>query len=213
MLLPALSTARESARSITCVSNLRQIGLGALQYSIDFDDWAMTVTGYLGSNGATTTWPGYLYEQKMINQKILTCPSEPKGGNSLSDTHYGLNYYSFAYYLTSSSAPKPAKTAQITKYKNTSNLVYFIESAPVYYRDMSGYVYPYAVDLTQCYPVKGSGLAGMWSLRHKHYSCVNYVALDGNVKTAKKEEIRKAINWSPTQYGATGFYMWTGNVF
>ncbi len=36
LLLPAVQQAREAARSTTCKSNMRQIGLGVLQY---FDDW------------------------------------------------------------------------------------------------------------------------------------------------------------------------------
>ena len=39
LLLPALQQARERARAISCASQLRQIGLGALQYSMDNNDW------------------------------------------------------------------------------------------------------------------------------------------------------------------------------
>ena len=39
MLLPALSKARAKARAITCTSNLRQIGLSIMQYTMDKDDY------------------------------------------------------------------------------------------------------------------------------------------------------------------------------
>ena len=39
MLLPALSQAREKARTASCSSNLKQIGLGALLYLNDFNDY------------------------------------------------------------------------------------------------------------------------------------------------------------------------------
>ena len=39
MLLPALSKAREKARAISCVSNLKQIELGNILYTNDYDDY------------------------------------------------------------------------------------------------------------------------------------------------------------------------------
>ena len=39
LLLPALSMAKESARTIHCTNNLKQIGLGAGAYTVDHDDY------------------------------------------------------------------------------------------------------------------------------------------------------------------------------
>lgn len=38
VLFPVFAAAREKARAITCVSNLKQIGLGVLMYTQDFDE-------------------------------------------------------------------------------------------------------------------------------------------------------------------------------
>ncbi len=39
MLLPALSKARQKARAISCVNNLKQIGLGYILYEDSYNDW------------------------------------------------------------------------------------------------------------------------------------------------------------------------------
>jgi len=38
ILFPAFARARENARRTSCLSNLKQIGLGVMQYTQDFDE-------------------------------------------------------------------------------------------------------------------------------------------------------------------------------
>ncbi len=53
MLLPSLMKARSSARGITCIGNLRQIGSIFHMYASDFDDWI--IRGRTLSSAGTTT--------------------------------------------------------------------------------------------------------------------------------------------------------------
>ena len=66
MLLPALSAARERARSANCISNLKQIGLGYIAYAGDNQDWGpggrAFSTGWLCSRGAYPMWKNFLWE-------------------------------------------------------------------------------------------------------------------------------------------------------
>ena len=39
MLLPALSKAREKARSISCLGNVKQLTFGILTYADNYNDW------------------------------------------------------------------------------------------------------------------------------------------------------------------------------
>ena len=52
MLLPALSKAREKARSISCVNNLKTLGLMYIIYAGDYDD-SLPIGGEADGNGVT----------------------------------------------------------------------------------------------------------------------------------------------------------------
>ncbi len=49
ILLPALQGARDAARSMTCLSNLRQIGVAGAVYQADNDDFLPTIMGWAGN--------------------------------------------------------------------------------------------------------------------------------------------------------------------
>ncbi len=71
MLLPALSNARDRAKAISCVSQMKQIGLGNQQYVNEND-------GYIVPGLQITTnyqfWPMSLWPY-INNAKIFHCPS------------------------------------------------------------------------------------------------------------------------------------------
>ncbi|MCQ2404089.1 MAG: prepilin-type N-terminal cleavage/methylation domain-containing protein [Lentisphaeria bacterium] len=60
MLLPALSKAREKARAISCVNNLKQIVLGNILYSNDYDDFLPpTAIRSTGMETSRENWAPY----------------------------------------------------------------------------------------------------------------------------------------------------------
>jgi prepilin-type N-terminal cleavage/methylation domain-containing protein/prepilin-type processing-associated H-X9-DG protein len=82
ILFPVFARARENARRSSCQSNLKQIGLGLIQYSQDYDE--KLVAARYGpdnvdvSNATNYKWIGAIQPYIKSNQ-LFTCPSNAKG--------------------------------------------------------------------------------------------------------------------------------------
>ena len=93
MLLPALQSAKESAKRVQCLGNLRQLSLAFFTYTSDFnDDIPLVCTvHFAGGNGSGPNWSGnkamVALTQDYLNSKVfpydtyLRCPSAPKPSN------------------------------------------------------------------------------------------------------------------------------------
>lgn len=152
LLLPTLAKAREKGKAISCVNNLKQIGIGTMNYTIDFNDfmpiaitnnstkdpysnkyryWLFTFNYYL--NGKQ--WDG----GKSDAAKAIYCPSDTAPLDTL-----GCKNTSYRYCIrlgftaeagnTSSSLAKYAPR-KISNCPYPAALVYVIEGQPNIYRD------------------------------------------------------------------------------
>jgi prepilin-type N-terminal cleavage/methylation domain-containing protein len=102
MLLPALAKAKEKARQISCVSNLKQIGLALHLYADDSNDyfplasdsstggtniWTLTLQPYLPLSGNATGGAKYGTENK-----VFICPSAKSIFVNLGTNQIGRTY-------------------------------------------------------------------------------------------------------------------------
>jgi prepilin-type N-terminal cleavage/methylation domain-containing protein/prepilin-type processing-associated H-X9-DG protein len=76
ILFPVFGRARENARRTSCSSNLKQIGLGLLQYSQDNDEklvraWSGSKTG---SDGNSNRWMDAIFPY-VKSEQLFNCPS------------------------------------------------------------------------------------------------------------------------------------------
>ena len=85
MLLPALNKARMKARSASCSSNLKNVGLALLSYSSDFDDFmVLPCQGDMPGQGSydTDRWHMVLWNCGYLKMdKVLYCPEAAGRGN------------------------------------------------------------------------------------------------------------------------------------
>src|SRR5437016_11455739 len=82
MLLPALALAKEKARSISCLNNLKQIGTSMIMYSDDHNG-SLVPAEYDTHNGAQfrAGWPTILYEAKYLPSETAPTYYTVKSGN------------------------------------------------------------------------------------------------------------------------------------
>ena len=76
MLLPALNQAKETARTIQCMNNLKQIGTGLILYHDSFNRFPPG-SGGVNPSGRRDRWLGLLHEQAKIRPRNVLCPSFP----------------------------------------------------------------------------------------------------------------------------------------
>jgi prepilin-type N-terminal cleavage/methylation domain-containing protein/prepilin-type processing-associated H-X9-DG protein len=107
ILFPVFAQAREKARATMCLSNLRQIGLGTMQYIQDYDEtlypfsYASSGVAYywFGSTpvGGASPWNqlGGLIQPYMKSAGVQDCPDAPPFTASFikNEVAYGLNHY------------------------------------------------------------------------------------------------------------------------
>ena len=97
ILFPVFAQAREKARGISCVSNMKQIGLGLSMYTQDNDETLPAAFAAVQAinGGGINVIP---YDQQILpyikNDQVFTCPSDPlvhdSGGNG---AYWDGNYF------------------------------------------------------------------------------------------------------------------------
>lgn len=103
ILFPVFGRARENARKTSCLSNMKQMGLGVMQYTQDYDEkYPLSRVGVTLPNGTTTgNYPWHMVVQPYTKSyQLFKCPSNtsnlmmrwanPTGNNG--DDRVGVSY-------------------------------------------------------------------------------------------------------------------------
>jgi prepilin-type N-terminal cleavage/methylation domain-containing protein/prepilin-type processing-associated H-X9-DG protein len=193
ILFPVFARARENARRASCQSNQKQIGLGILQYSQDYDEYY--VARYLSGAGNTpqaiTGWANVI-QPYLKSTQILQCPSEKTRG---SDIYSSTSFTDYAMPDTLGSnvdsgvgsrvAITPAKASAFT---STASSVLIFE-----YKTNNAAIGDRYGDSTTGYFKEAitnpTADVNVYAAARRHLDGSNFLFADGHVKWSRPEKI------------------------
>src|SRR5580658_9143024 len=170
ILFPVFAQAREKARAISCLSNVKQLGLAFAQYSQDFDEKNPNgVNVYGGGNG----WAGELYVY-VKSANVYKCPDDayPQSPDSYAynnnnciptyDPTTGVDSYTLAQYTS------PAKTVLLAEVQGDYFSATWSPALPATNLESDSYYGPLYAG-SNGYSAAGVGVA-QWSPTHEQYA-------------------------------------------
>jgi prepilin-type N-terminal cleavage/methylation domain-containing protein/prepilin-type processing-associated H-X9-DG protein len=206
ILFPVFSRARENARRASCVTNMKQLALGAIQYASDHDGRLMPLRSLQEDNNIGENWDIMgAVEPYLKNQQIRFCPSSRTFVyQNTAQGRYADNHYGFP---SGSSTAIRALAPLVFAFDNPANLSIYV---------------PYTIPLDVIPEPSRSCLLGetlepnttrgwgtpkinvatfAWTKLDRHFDGSNYAYIDGHVKwiSAKQvERVRAAQGTSGT---------------
>ena len=177
MLLPALQNARESAKSINCVGNLKQAMLAANLYTLDYNGWIP-----MGYEGPPTWEP---WADKLSNSttpaKMLFCPSDARAAAPAAEAVYlRTGSYCINAHYSGFYAPPSDNRVNVSQIKNTHMVALF---------DGTTYIHGIAVWWDSTTP--GFRPDDIISYRHAQNNTANFGYLDGSVDGRRRGSLKK----------------------
>lgn len=185
MLLPALNKARDSAKQITCASNLKSYALADISYAASYDDY-MTPINYGTSDRAywfnNSAWLTMLGQSPIyVNDRYdmpdgLLCPSRPI---PMDDAKWTGNWYAKNYYYPGSDywgeLSYNFSTSKLTKVKSPSKKLNTMDSG-----NAEGVVRVERSEYYLCFPWTAEG---EWRApSYRHGAKLNASMWDGHVE-------------------------------
>ncbi len=231
MLLPALSKAREKARTISCVNNLKQCGLYNAIYQTDNDDYFVCALDYVGTYGDQLPWQVMFYLNYSVSPKSMQCPACNISidnmlpnikiddfswyWSNLSDLwksfSYGTNWRTCGMQPAGSTRGYNAvKLSQFCNLEgNPSYAIWAADSTPVKL-DETNLIYDTSMYVMDLYAYPDPRCLNSWSypIRATHGNMANLVLIDGHVETALPTQFtsrRGDSTWQPNKRWLPGY--------
>jgi prepilin-type N-terminal cleavage/methylation domain-containing protein/prepilin-type processing-associated H-X9-DG protein len=207
ILFPVFGRARENARRASCQSNLKQIGLGILQYTQDYDE-AMIASWYgdsdvVSDNGDNYKWMDAL-QPYVKSTQLFDCPSSQAPRYVVRSTpNYGSYVTNNGYYESgdavnppvsdyggSTAVPTPIGRTLLASIVTPSTTALVMDGQAETGSPIIGYF---------CYWTNAAGLPTLvdgppktfQTAVERHLETINVLYCDGHVKSRKLADLVK----------------------
>ena len=184
ILFPVFSRAREKARTASCQSNLKQIGLAYQMYASDWDECLAPQNTKVDSK--TYCLPNLL-DPYIKNEQIWTCPSRPRAGKAFG---YRRGYGPNVRHVTGAWWLWPGRP--LAQFTHPATTILIGDSArPTDRNDGCR-----ALDCPVHQNVTSYDSYGVCKIYNGHNEGANYTFLDGHVKWLRPGVVIKNA-WDP----------------
>ena len=196
ILFPVFARARENARRSSCQSNLKQIGLGLLQYTQDYDERLP-----IGTNGGTvgnrgSGWAGASFPY-IKSQQIFVCPSDttPVGNPVISYAYNSAITYPIPNTWSGPSLAAFNATARTVMVFEVSGATWIPATdvaspySPVGDGYSGGDILPGGTKYTTGYMAANGGTGAYDAPTGRHLEMSNFLFADGHVKSLRGEKV------------------------
>jgi prepilin-type N-terminal cleavage/methylation domain-containing protein/prepilin-type processing-associated H-X9-DG protein len=131
ILFPVFARVRENARRASCMSNMKQLGLGIIQYTQDYDEGMPNGldVGLTGGRLFGCGWGGQIYPY-VKSAQVYRCPSDK---TTLSGAVSGTTIVSYGYNLDiNDPAPAIITRRKLSAFNAPARTVMLFETASTY---------------------------------------------------------------------------------
>jgi prepilin-type N-terminal cleavage/methylation domain-containing protein/prepilin-type processing-associated H-X9-DG protein len=206
ILFPVFGRARENARKSSCMSNLKQIGLGVMQYSQDFDErfpYATHNSPPLTINGVSPATYDLTIQPYTKSFQVFSCPSDSKTPEvTLGDGTKVRRSYSMAAYISATAVaqvPAPSLTVFLNERTGIDSSGNKISATTYDY-------FIYTTGTTEMSAENGFNLndgATPTGMAGRHLAFNNILYADGHVKAVRITNDRSTtiLPGHPNNYG------------
>ena len=191
ILFPVFARARENARRASCQSNLKQIGLGIMQYTQDYDE-RLVPSRNNAVNNTTTPWH-WLIQPYVKSTQLFACPSNTTTANVVNTGNAPMSpiresYVSNAGQQDNTNGPNGTRPMADNNSQSLAALDSVATTILVSENNRTNDIDDKLYDAGRL--LNGTGISGMTN----HLGTTSFLFADGHVKSLKPTATIRGLN-------------------